>query len=138
MEWIPIDSFRLLILVLLAFLVFLYFYLKKIGSRHYKNVRKVDKVLRKLNDPKSTFHDAQKMNYLKKIDPFVFEELLLTSFQNRGYKIKRNKRYTGDVGIDGIIYNDKGDKILVQAKRYANHINPMHVSFNRTILELKF
>ncbi|WP_192840691.1 restriction endonuclease, partial [Enterobacter hormaechei] len=41
------------------------------------------------------------MNYLRKIDPFVFEELLLEGFEAHGFRTIRNKRYTGDGGIDG-------------------------------------
>ncbi|MEX6059375.1 restriction endonuclease [Enterobacter hormaechei] len=42
-----------------------------------------------------------KINYLRKIDPFVFEELLLEGFEAHGFRTIRNKRYTGDGGIDG-------------------------------------
>ncbi|MBB6131494.1 restriction endonuclease [Mucilaginibacter lappiensis] len=67
------------------------------------------------------------MNYLKKIDPYVFEELLLEAFVLKGYKIKRNGSYSGDGGIDGIIYNEKGETILIQAKRYKSFINTQHL-----------
>ena len=70
---------------------------------------------------------AQKFAYLRKVDPFVFEEMILSAFKDSGIKIKRNKRYTGDGGIDGkIIIN--GSPVLIQAKRYAKHISPQHVS----------
>ncbi len=36
----------------------------------------------------------QKINYLRKIDPFVFEELLLEGFEAHGFRTIRNKRYT--------------------------------------------
>jgi len=38
--------------------------------------------------------------YLRKIDPYVFEELLLEALLSKGFKITRNKRYSGDGGID--------------------------------------
>ena len=42
-----------------------------------------------------------KIAYLRKIDPFTFEELLLEGFESHGFRTIRNKRHTGDGGIDG-------------------------------------
>jgi restriction system protein len=64
--------------------------------------------------------------YLRKIEPFVFEELLLTCFERQGYKIVRNTRYTGDGGIDGKVYID-GRLYLIQAKRYSGSIKLAHL-----------
>ncbi len=44
-------------------------------------------------------HFGQKIAYLRKIDPFVFEELLLEGFERRGFEVIRNRRYTGDGGL---------------------------------------
>ncbi len=98
--------------------------------RHVKNVRTANKLLAKL----STFENpAAVINYLRKIDPFVFEKLLLSAFKKKGCKIKRNSHYTGDGGIDGRIFM-KGKLFLVQAKRYKGHINAEHVrEFERAI-----
>lgn len=52
--------------------------------------------------------------------------MILSALKKRGYKIKRNKRYSGDGGIDGQVIIE-GHCYLIQAKRYANHINPTHV-----------
>ena len=68
----------------------------------------------------------RKFGYLRKIDPFVFEEMILTTFKSMGYKIKRNKRYTGDGGLDGKVWIN-GTLYLIQAKRYSNYINKAHV-----------
>lgn len=61
------------------------------------------------------------------MDPLAFEELLLESFERRGYKVIRNHRYTGDGGIDGQVVID-GAVWLIQAKRYADTILPEHVA----------
>ena len=54
-------------------------------------------------------------------------ELGVAKLKKRGFKIIRNKRYTGDGGIDGRAY--KNDQhYLIQAKRYRKHINPAHVT----------
>ncbi|HGV4140861.1 TPA: restriction endonuclease, partial [Escherichia coli] len=68
----------------------------------------------------------QKINYLRKIDPFVFEELLLEGFEAHGFRTIRNKRYTGDGGIDGQVIIGKY-RYLIQAKRYRGHIALQHV-----------
>lgn len=69
---------------------------------------------------------GQQFAYLRKVDPFTFEELLLTAFQQRGLKIVRNLRYTGDGGIDGQ-FHFGGFPVLIQAKRYSRAITPAHV-----------
>lgn len=68
----------------------------------------------------------------------MFEECLLDAFKAKGYRIKRNKAYTGDGGIDSRIYDATGKLYLLQAKRYSSSINPQHVSeFSKQILSHK-
>lgn len=69
---------------------------------------------------------ARKFAFLRSINPFTFEEMILETFEQRGYKVKRNTRYTGDGGIDGRVWLN-GDLFLIQAKRYAGHIRAAHV-----------
>ncbi|MFA1068201.1 restriction endonuclease [Klebsiella pneumoniae] len=76
----------------------------------------------------------QKINYLRKIDPFVFEELLLEGFESHGFRTIRNKRYTGDGGIDGQVIIGK-HRYLIQAKRYRGHIALQHVQEFDTLLK---
>jgi len=64
---------------------------------------------------------------LRAMDPLAFEELLLECFERRGHRIVRNRRYTGDGGIDGQVMIE-GEIWLIQAKRYANTIRPEHVA----------
>lgn len=68
----------------------------------------------------------EQITHLRGVNPFVFEEMILTALKQRGHQIKRNKRYSGDGGIDGQVIIE-GHCYLIQAKRYANHINPAHV-----------
>lgn len=65
--------------------------------------------------------------YLRKVDPFVFEEMILTELEARNHAIVRNRRYTGDGGSDGG-FTLNGRKWLLQAKRYSRHINAADVS----------
>ncbi|PSU45756.1 restriction endonuclease [Photobacterium frigidiphilum] len=100
------------------------FYLRPAFNRHVFNVKRAEKVLKKMQ---SIEHNGAKFAYLRKVDPFVFEELLLTAFEHKGHRIERNKRYTGDFGIDGKVIID-GQLTLIQAKRYRRYINPRHVA----------
>jgi restriction system protein len=78
-------------------------------------------------------HPARQFAYLRKIDPFVFEEMVLEAYKRAGHKIKRNARYTGDGGIDGRVWID-GHLHLIQAKRYSQHINLGHVKAFRDLV----
>ena len=69
---------------------------------------------------------GQQMAYLRKINPFTFEELILESLECKGYAVIRNKRYTGDGGIDGRV-TINGQLWYIQAKRYSDHIALHHV-----------
>lgn len=92
-------------------------------NRHQRRRKKAQQVANKLKDFQEP---GQILTYLHKIDPFVFEEMLLNAFEAFGYKVIRNKRFTGDGGNDGqIIY--EGKRIPVQDKRYAHHINKAHM-----------
>jgi restriction system protein len=51
---------------------------------------------------------------------------MILSALKQHYSIKRNKRYSGDGGIDGQVIIGR-HCYLIQAKRYTNHINPAHV-----------
>ena len=69
---------------------------------------------------------ARALGYLRKIDPLVFEELILTAIEEDNVQVRRNFRYTGDGGVDGeITYG--GQRVLIQAKRYSSHIQRAHV-----------
>jgi len=94
------------------------------NPKHFKKIRSARKKLttfRSITDPGKQF------SYIRKVDPFVFEEMILTALKDSGLKIKRNKRYTGDGGIDGkVVIN--GAMTLIQAKRYKGHIAAQHVT----------
>jgi restriction system protein len=70
--------------------------------------------------------DGQRMSYLRKINPYVFEELLLLAFERQGYAVQRNTSYSGDGGLDGRVHIN-GECLLIQAKRYSRAITPAHV-----------
>lgn len=127
---------NILIIALVGCLIYLIIYLigrRRKSFRHRNNIKKGKLIINKIN---SFEHPGAKLNYLKKIDPFVFEELLLSALENKGFKIRRNKKYTGDGGIDGIIWDNKNRKYLIQAKRYASYVSKNHIlEFHNLVLE---
>lgn len=98
---------------------------------HRRRVKAAKRVMTKLYTIDNT---PQRLAYLRKIDPFTFEELVLEALDQRGHRVKRNKRYTGDGGIDGQCWIN-GKHALIQSKRYRNHINVKHVRDFATLLE---
>lgn len=63
---------------------------------------------------------------LRSMDPYVFEEMVLECLHRRGYPIQRNRRYSGDGGLDGR-FLWQGRWCPVQCKRYRDTIHPEHV-----------
>ncbi|WP_180253153.1 restriction endonuclease, partial [Enterobacter hormaechei] len=79
--------------------------------------------------------DGQRLSYLRKVSPYVFEELLLSAFERQGLTVVRNASYSGDGGLDGQVIID-GEHWLIQAKRYSRAVSPAHVEdFDRLLLQ---
>jgi restriction system protein len=102
-----------------------------------RNVEMAGQVLELLRSQTSAMESEQALKIvigsLRRVDPFVFEELLLHCFKDAGYQVVRNQRYTGDDGIDGRVYRDS-KLFLVQAKRYAGLIDAAHLrEFENTV-----
>lgn len=92
-------------------------------QKHQLNVKKSKKLIKKI----ARIKDPNKqIIYMRNIDHFLFEEVVLSALLSMGFKIKRNKAYTGDGGIDGEV-RIKGKWYLIQSKRYSNYINKNHV-----------
>ena len=71
--------------------------------RHAWRIRKAEWVLKQLKVLAETSGPAAQFGFLrsKAVDPFTFEEAILSALKERKLKIRRNHRYTGDGGIDG-------------------------------------
>lgn len=91
--------------------------------RHRRYRKTAERVRERLPQLSS---DGARLSYLRKINPYVFEELLLLSFERQGLKVMRNPSYSGDGGLDGQVFID-GKRWLIQAKRYSRSISPQHV-----------
>lgn len=94
---------------------------------HRTRILKAARVFHLLQNAQFKEQPSRVFAYVRTIDPFVFEELLLAAFKSRGLKVIHNKRYTGDGGIDGIVILPTRQRIAIQAKRYQNHINSAHL-----------
>ncbi|EBY9283481.1 TPA: restriction endonuclease [Salmonella enterica subsp. enterica serovar Denver] len=101
--------------------------LKTPGAREHRHRRYRETAQRVLVRLPELSSDGARLNYLRKINPYVFEELLLLSFERQGMKVVRNRAYSGDGGLDGQVFID-GKRWLIQAKRYSRSISPQHIS----------
>jgi restriction system protein len=123
--------FPFFILFHFLFLYALYVISKRTKQRwrikaSYKYIKKIQKIKGDNEFPRT-------ISYLRKIDPFIYEEMILSILKMQGYKIYRNKKYTGDGGIDGK-FKFKGKLYYIQAKRYKSYITKSHVlEFNKLI-----
>ena len=97
------------------------------ARRHQQNVQKARQLIDHLNTFKGPGQEGRLLNYLRKIDPYVFEELSLKGFERHGFRVVRNNRYSGNGGLDGTVYSQTGDCYLLQAKRYRGLISRQHL-----------
>lgn len=108
---------------ILIFMIFLSIIvgIKLFKEKNIYRIKKGHQILKKIRTFTEPNKETKIINYLRQIDPFTFEEMLLSLFKNSGCKITRNKRYTGDGGIDGRFKYDR-EHYFIQAKRYSNYI----------------
>lgn len=100
--------------------------------RHARNQAQARRVINKLREIQ---HGGQKLSYLRRIDPLVFEELVLEALERRGVTVTRSESYSGDGGVDGRFMMGSGKRYLVQCKRYESYVSKQHVLAFASILE---
>lgn len=132
---------EIIVVCLVVYLLWLLFASsKKYKQSHVWRRKSADKVLAKI---KSFEFPGQIFSYLRKVDPFVVEEIILNSIEHReDIEVIRNDRYTGDGGIDGrfnltvMIDTKKVQRLyLIQVKRYSSYINAKDVNkFDKQII----
>ncbi len=103
---------------------------------HHRRIRAARRTLDLLNGwlRQDGDHAAPRVfGYLRKVDPLVFEELVIEAFRRAGVRVQRGHRYSGDGGVDGHV-RYAGHWCPVQMKRYQSAINPGHVhDFSRIV-----
>ena len=102
----------------------------RLPRSHRRRIRAARRALTRIYE----WEAARIFGYLRKIDPLMFEELILESFARTGFRVRRNRRYSGDGGIDGQVWLN-GTWAPVQCKRYSAHINPAHVADFAVVLQ---
>lgn len=115
-----VKYYHLIIIVVILFSCVIGILFRK--KRHHFKIQQSKKILLRIRSFEGDNLTERKLSYLRKINPFTFEELILSALEESGAKIKRNKRYTGDGGVDGKFKID-GNWYLIQAKRYSNYIS---------------
>ena len=98
----------------------------KAQRRHKRNQARSYLDLAKVREIVPVENPGRVFNWLKKVDPYRFEEIILSELERRKLKIVRNESYSGDGGVDGRFYL-AGELWLVQAKRYTGQIKEAHV-----------
>ena len=122
----PNDLFAFVVGYLLL-KVLCFAWIKSRPNRYHRYTRKqADKSLLKIRGIANQNPDKA-LCYLRKIHPHVLEELVLSAAENAGFKVRRNKAYTSDGGVDGQILIGY-EWYLVQTKRYSSAINAIHVT----------
>lgn len=105
------------------------------SKRHQRYIRLAALVLEQLRSGGVQLPKA--LGILRKMNPYAFEELLLTCCHEQGWEIERNFRYSNDGGLDGRV-TIAGKLYLIQAKRYRGYIKPQHIhDFNQVIKQEK-
>ena len=100
--------------------------LYKLAS-HRSKVSAAQRYLSAIRSIRGEAAGARVFGYIRKADPSVFEEMVLTSLQEGGRLVRRNVRYSGDGGSDGRFYEPGVGWFQVQSKRYGSHIDAEHV-----------
>nr|WP_315419671.1 restriction endonuclease [uncultured Pedobacter sp.] len=130
--WLSISGIIIGILIL-SFLPYFYIRSSVKQKRHKRNISNGEKIILKLRSFNGEFKNQRILTYLRKVNPYVFEELVLTALEQKNHIIHRNKSYSGDGGIDGIVFN-ANKRLLIQVKRYQGNIKSSHLSdFNNLI-----
>ena len=103
-------------------------------NRHFANIRTSRRLLERL----ASAPDAVVIAYLRKVDPLVLEELVLTVLEERGVFVLGGQSYSGDGGIDGqFLWPGRGWH-AIQVKRYSSAIRPEHVSAFASVVRRQF
>ncbi|MBD2450486.1 restriction endonuclease [Nostoc sp. FACHB-152] len=103
-------------------------------TKHQRNINHANAIRQWLRSKNPEAELPTVIATLRKIDPYVFEELLLACCQEQGWQIERNLKYSGDGGVDGRVWI--ADSLyLIQAKRYADYINSQHIQQFQQIIQ---
>lgn len=97
---------------------------------HRRRVLRSRKILRELRAIRGEAASARAFCYLRRIDPLVCEEVVLSALEDAGAFVLRNRRYSGDGGLDGRCWLPGAGWGIhaVQVKRYDAAVIPAHLA----------
>ena len=105
----------------------------RLTNKHQLNIQHGDRILQQLRSKATEVELPMAIAMLRRMNPYAFEELLLTCCEEQGWQIQRNFRYSNDGGLDGRVLIT-GKLYLIQAKRYTGHIKSKHIrDFHKVI-----
>ena len=99
---------------------------RKRVAYHGRVLAQARRRLRTLHKINPRLRPAAAMDYLRKVSPFVFEEMILCELERRKLSVARSVRYTGDSGVDGRFFIN-GVLWIIQAKRYSGDVEARDV-----------
>lgn len=99
-------------------------------SSHRERVGRARAVLGTVRNFTGADAVARTFGYLRRVDALVFEEVVLTAFEDAGAIVLRNRRYSGDGGVDGRVWLPGNGRRpwAIQSKRYAAHVCAQHLA----------
>jgi len=109
----------------LVFIAFIFFLSRAKRSTVRWRVKASKKWLVGFRANKDRYNVMQRFSYIRSVDHYLWEEIIMTCLEERGYSIHRTK-YSRDGGSDGEFVFEK-DYIVIQAKRYRGRISKKHV-----------
>lgn len=113
------------LLIAICFFSYSTHFLLRLRKRKPWRIASSRKWLKQFRANKERYSPQQRFAYIRKADHFLWEEILMTCFEERGYKIQRTKM-TRDGGSDGFV-KVNNQNIIIQAKRYKGPIAKAHV-----------
>lgn len=124
-EYGLIIQYHLAITTILVLIAFVCAYIFKSKPKKPWRVSASKRWLKAFRTNKHIYSPGQRFAYIRKVDHFLWEDIIMTCFEERGYPIKRTKM-TRDGGSDGYV-RINGKWIVIQAKRYSGSIAKAHV-----------
>lgn len=96
------------------------------SNKHQWNIQYGERVLQQIRSVAAEDKLPMVLGTLRRINPYAFEELLMTYCMEQGWQIQRNFRYSNDGGVDGrVLIAEK--LYLIQAKRYRGYLKSEHI-----------
>jgi restriction system protein len=90
---------------------------------HEKRLLQARSVIARIRGFEGDAISARTIGYLRAIDPWTFEEVVLSCLEEGGAAVWRNRRYTNDGGIDGRVHIPATAQFSpVQCKRFERHV----------------